>query len=163
MNTLAAWALQWHVGPAALADLAARLGALDRVAAADGAMQPVPASEAAVQNLVRVEASQKGARLWRNNVGAGYSEDGQFMRWGLANDSAAVNRVLKSSDLVGIRPRVIQPGDVGSLIGQFLCREVKAGAWRYRGTDREVAQLAWIKLVQSLGGDAAFCTGVGSI
>lgn len=131
----------------------------------DFAPPPVPGeSEAAVQARVRVEASRKGMRLFRNNVGAFTDpESGQFVRFGLANDSKQLNAVLKSGDLIGVRPRVVHPGDVGRLIGQFVSREVKRGGWRYAGSPREVAQLNWVNLVNSLGGDAAFCTGEGSL
>lgn len=120
-------------------------------------------SEAAVGVQVRLEASRLGIRLWRNNVGAGYMQDGSFIRWGLCNDSAAVNAKIKSADLIGIRPVLITPEMVGRTIGQFVSREVKAADWRWRGTDRERAQLAWAELVNSLGGDAAFTTGPGSL
>jgi hypothetical protein len=120
-------------------------------------------SEAAVQQNLRLEASRKGVRLWRNNVGAGALEDGSFIRWGLANESSQVNKVIKSGDLIGIRPLLITPQMVGHIVGQFVSREAKPGDWRYAGTDREVAQLAWINLIISLGGDAAFATGEGTL
>jgi hypothetical protein len=148
------WAAQWGVHGQALADLRVRLL---------GLFPPEPpalpgASEAAVLSRVRLQASRLGRRLWRNNVGAGYADDGTFMRWGLANDSAQVNAVMKSADLIGITPRLIQPGDVGKMIGQFTSIECKHGDWRYTGNDREVAQSNWANLVLSLGGDARFVT-----
>lgn len=154
------WARAWGIPAPAMNDLRARLLGLE------GSPAPAPAgtSEAAVQAQVRLEASRKGLRVWRNNVGAFHDPDsGAFVRFGLANDSAQLNRVIKSGDLIGIRPRVIQPGDVGLLIGQFVSREVKRGGWRYTGSAREVAQLNWINLVNSLGGDASFCNGEGSL
>jgi hypothetical protein len=154
------WARTWAVSDSALADLKARLLGLEGTSSA----APAGVSEAAVQAQVRVEASRKGLRLWRNNVGVMNDPDTHtFVRFGLANDSAQLNRVLKSGDLIGIRPRAIQPGDVGSVLGQFVSREVKHGAWRFTGSEREVAQLNWANLVNSLGGDAAFCTGEGSL
>lgn len=156
---LTEWAIRWGVPPQAIAELQTQCLGLDGTLPHPGQGK----SEAAVQANVRLEAARKGCRLWRNNVGAGYSEDGSFMRWGLANDSAKVNKVLKSADLIGIRPRVIQPGDVGKLIGQFLSREIKAEGWSYTGTPREVAQLNWCNLINSLGGDASFATSEGSI
>lgn len=154
----AAWAAKWRVPPAAIAELQASVLGLDGTPGAVAGK-----SEAAVQSQVRLEASRKGGRLWRNNVGAGYAEDGSFMRWGLANDSAQVNKVIKSADLIGLRPVLIKQQHVGLVLGQFVSREVKAAGWRYSGTDREVAQLNWATLVNTLGGDAAFATGEGTL
>lgn len=155
---LVEWALRWGIPAQAIQELQTSVLGLDgNPESVDGM------SEAGVQSRVRLEAGKAGCRLWRNNVGAGYAEDGRFMRWGLANDSSQVNAVLKSADLIGIRPVIIQPSDVGKLFGRFLSREVKAGGWKYSGTPREVAQLNWANLINSLGGDASFATGLGSI
>jgi hypothetical protein len=155
----AAWAARWGIPPAAMAELQTGLLQLDGTPGRPGA----GGSEAAVQSQVRLEASRKGGRLWRNNVGAGYAEDGSFMRWGLANDSAQVNRVIKSADLIGLRPVLIEQKHVGLVLGQFVSREVKAYGWTYCGTEREVAQLNWATLVNTLGGDACFATGEGTL
>jgi len=124
-------------------------------------------SEAAVQTNLRLEASRLGIRLFRNNVGAGKIEtddgDSTFVRWGLANESEKMNRAIKSGDLIGIRPLVVTPEMVGHTIGQFVSREAKPGRWRYSATEHEKAQLAWIMLVLSLGGDAAFANGEGTL
>lgn len=116
-------------------------------------------SESQVQDAVRLAASKAGWLLWRNNVGAGKLDNGSFIRWGLANDTKAMNESLKSSDLIGIRPVLITQEMVGSVIGQFVAREVKREGWRRTGSDREQAQDAFIQLVNSRGGDAAFTTG----
>lgn len=159
MTQLNEWAQRWRVPYAALEDLRAMMGAVNT--------DPQPGrlgnSEAAVTNAVRLEASRKGLRLWRNNVGAARDENGNYFRFGLANDSPQMNRVIKSSDLIGIRPVVIGPHHVGSILGQFVARELKAAGWRYSASDREQAQLRFIELVQSMGGDAAFCNGEGSL
>lgn len=120
-------------------------------------------SEAAVKNRIRLEASEKGARLWINNIGAFHTINGDFVRYGLANESKQQNAHIKSSDLIGIKPVLITQELVGSKIGQFLCREVKRAGWHYGHTAREKAQLNWINLINSLGGDAAFATSDGSI
>lgn len=155
---LDAWAAQWGVPAAAVADLRRRMGSVRT--------DPAPCageSEAAIQVRVRLEASRVGARLWRNNVGAGMLDDGSFIRWGLVNDSSQMNSRLKSSDLIGLRPVVVTPQMVGRRLGVFVAREVKHGSWKYSGTERERAQLRFLELVASLGGDAAFVIGEGSL
>src|SRR5271166_3493483 len=111
-------------------------------------------TESEIINLIRMEASELGFRLWRNNIGAGKMKDGSFIRWGLGNESSAVNAVLKSADLIGIRPVLITQDMVGKIIGQFVSREVKREGWKYRNTEREKAQKAWQELIKSYGGDA---------
>ena len=159
MTILSAWARKWHVPPEAEEELRAAFGECHEPAvnAVEGA------SESAVSARIRVEASTKGLRLWRNNVGAGYDEAGNFMRWGLANDSKQVNEKLKSSDLIGIRPVVIAPHMVGHIVGVFTAREAKRGDWKWTGTPREIAQLNFINLVNSLGGDARFASSEGTL
>lgn len=120
-------------------------------------------SEAAAQSAIRLEAPRKGCHLFRNNVGALKDDRGVPVRYGLANDSKALNKVIKSGDLIGWRPVLIQPHHVGSVIAQFLSRECKPVDWRYTGTDHEVAQLNWAQLVMAHGGDAGFATGEGTL
>lgn len=147
------WAMRWGVSPAALIELRAMLLPID-----GGPPRPtVGTSEAAVQSQARVTASRDGWRLWRNNVGVLHdSETGAYVRFGLANDSKAVNKVCKSADLIGIRPVVVTPRHVGTTIGQFVSLECKAASWRYRGDEHEQAQMNWARLVTSLGGYARF-------
>ena len=116
-------------------------------------------SEAAILNDLRLEASEQGARLWRNNVGATMTNTGSYIRFGLANDSMAVNQAIKSADLIGIKPIIITEEHIGKQLGVFLSREVKKPGWQYTGNARERAQLAWIDLINFLGGDARFVTG----
>jgi hypothetical protein len=120
-------------------------------------------SEAAVQNDVRLEASRKRMRLWRNNVGALVDSRGIPVRYGLANDSAATNKVLKSSDLIGIDATPIRPEDVGKPRGQFVAVECKEAAWNYTGTEHETAQLNFIKIVTAMGGRALFANREGML
>ena len=116
--------------------------------------------ESHAQTQVRLAASRAGARLWRNNCGGGKLENGSFVRWGLANESEAVNRNIKSADLIGIRPVLITPDQVGQTLGVFVSREVKPLGWRFHPNDpHEAAQERWAALVRSFGGDAAFTTG----
>lgn len=153
------WAKRHNIPNVALHELLHDVGAIQNVTS--------ELSESAIQTNIRLEASRLGVRLWRNNVGAGKvvsdNGDSSFVRWGLANESTQMNKVVKSSDLIGIRPVMITPAHVGTVIGQFVSREVKHGKWRYTGTDREVAQLNWINLINSMGGDGKFVTGEGSL
>lgn len=154
------WAARHGVTLAALNELQALFGM-------HGTPPAVPTikgtSEAAVQAAVRLEAARKGVRLFRNNVGALVDSRGVPVRYGLANESKQVNEVMKSADLIGWRPLLIEPRHVGTVVAQFVSREVKAVGWHYTGADREPAQLAWAQLVTAGGGDAAFCTGVGTL
>jgi hypothetical protein len=152
------WANRWGIPPEAIKDLQNTL-----VSQTPDPKTQDGESEAAIQTRIRLEASRNGVRLWRNNVGAGYMEDGSFLRFGLANDSKQMNDYIKSHDLIGIRPVLIEPHHVGKIIGQFVSREVKAAGWRYRGTKREEAQLRWAILIASLGGDACFANGEGTL
>jgi hypothetical protein len=120
-------------------------------------------SESGILSDIRLEASQLGCRLWRNNVGATYTPSGQFIRFGLANDSAQLNKAIKSADLIGIRPVLITQEHIGQIIGQFISREIKHPAWNYKGNERERAQLAWAELINSLGGNACFAIGRGTL
>lgn len=156
---LTEWAIAWGVPYAALEDLRARMGQNG----ADYMHEKAGKSEAAVTAVVRLEASRKGVTLWRNNCGALRDEAGRLVRYGLANSSKDESKVLKSADLIGIRPLLVTPAHVGHTVGVFTSRECKEVGWQYSGTEREVAQLAWASLVNSLGGDAAFVTGEGSL
>ena len=153
--TLLEWAEKWGLPPQAIRELLVSHNAL-----------PPPQdgiSEAAVQVRIRLEASKKGLRLFRNNVGVLQDERGIPVRYGLANESKGQNEVLKSSDLIGIRPIVVTQEMVGSTLGQFVAREVKSGTWTFKGTAREKAQLNFLGLINSLGGDAMFATGEGTL
>lgn len=155
------WVVKWGISPAAVEDLERRLGIMaTRVSAAPRDAK----SETAIQAEVRLEAAEKNMYLWRNNVGAGHLVNGAFMRWGLSNDTEALNEVIKSADLIGIRRRHITQEMVGSYIGEFVSREVKKEGWRYDPTNpKHRAQLNWANLIITQGGDAAFVTGKGSL
>lgn len=159
MRDLTKWASKWGVPRGAIDDLREILGALD------SPCEPVEGveTESDVQNAARVAASATGARLWRNNVGAGVTPSGSYVRYGLANDSPAVNKRIKSADLIGIKPVTIGPDDVGRVIGQFIALEVKAPGWAYRGSPREEAQQRFLALILALGGDARFISSPSNI
>lgn len=159
MSVINDWALLWGVPPEALDDLRRRVCNTGE----PGSVAP-DKSEAWAQSVARLQAAQQGAILWRNNVGACMdAERGRMIRYGLANESKAQNLVFKSSDLIGLRAVTVTPSMVGTVIGQFVAREIKAPGWKPSGSAREVAQGSFISTVNALGGDAAFFTGEGPL
>ncbi|HWI05787.1 MAG TPA: hypothetical protein VNT52_18415 [Acidimicrobiales bacterium] len=160
MTNLYQWAARWGIPPAALAELQRECLGLEGTPGDD---PHVGKTESFSQSQIVLEAARKGVRLWRNNVGVLRDESGRPVRYGLANQSKQMNEIIKSGDLIGIRPVLVTPAHVGHVIGQFVSREAKAPGWHYSGRDREVAQLNWANLICSMGGDAAFATGEGSL
>lgn len=147
MSSYAEWAKRWPQAAAELQGLMVVTEALD--------MRASPMSEVGIQSRVRLDASYKGGILWRNNVGALQDKRGVPVRYGLANDSAALNKVCKSADLIGIRPVVVTLAHVGTTIGQFASLECKHGAWQPgEDKEREQAQSNWAALVTRMGGYA---------
>ncbi len=126
-------------------------------------------SEARVQSRIRLEAPGRGVRLFRNNVGVLTREDGTPVRFGLANDSKALNENIKSGDLIGWRRVLITPDMVGRIVAVFVSRECKPEDWspcaptNVKLFAREEAQRRWAQLVNDDGGDARFATGVGTL
>jgi hypothetical protein len=150
------WALRHHVGEDALADLSALLGDGSLPSAGEG-------GEARVQSQVRLAAPAHGMRLWRNNVGVLRDERGRPVRYGLGNDSPALNKRLKSADLIGWRRLLVTAQMVGATVAQFVSLECKTADWHYRGDEHEQAQQRWAALVAADGGLGRFVTGPGDL
>ena len=156
------WAIRNGVSAQALAELREMFGA--GIPQHFAQMPADGKSEAAVQARVRLEGARKdNIKLFRNNVGALLDSRGVPVRYGLANETPAQNKVIKSADLIGWRSVLITPAHVGSHIAQFLSRECKEVGWTYSGTEHERAQMKWIEHVTADGGDAQFCSDVGSL
>lgn len=150
------WAKDWSVSHLAVLDFLGRIGVgfePQKFAELEGW------SEAAVQAKIRLDAAKAGLLLWRNNVGALPDASGRVVRYGLCNDSKALNKSIKSSDLIGIDDTPITADMVGMPRGQLVAREVKEYGWVYTGTEREVAQLKFGQLVIARGGSFKFSTG----
>lgn len=152
------WAAKWGVPHDALLDLYQQL---NFTGCRDSRSRVT--TESGAQREVQLEASQAGGVLWRNNVGAGVLDNGSYVRWGLANESKEMNKRLKSSDLIGIRPILITQAWVGYTVGQFVAREIKEPGWIYSGRGREEAQMNYLLLAKSFGADARFATGRGTL
>jgi hypothetical protein len=160
-NTLEQWAIKHGVGWNALVDLKAMWGNVETVE--DIPLYGKKATEAQVQNAVRLEAAKANCKLMRNNVGALPDQTGRWVRYGLCNDSKKMNAQLKSHDLIGIKKVLIKPEHVGTVIGQFISREIKKEGWIYSNTPHEQAQARFAKMIVAYGGDAQFASSVGTI
>ena len=119
------------------------------------------ANETDVQNAIRINASQRGWRLWRNNVGVLPDRNGRPVRFGLANDSKQEHDKYASADLIGIAPVTITQDMVGKVIGVFVSIECKADAAEVRRAP--AAQQRWAELVASLGGYSLVTADPGAI
>jgi hypothetical protein len=118
-------------------------------------------SEAAIQQAIRLDIARSGIDLWRQNVGACQDQSGRLIRYGLLNDSKAINEKFKSSDLIGIRPVLITSEWVGHTVGVFAAIECKESGWKLRpGDARGQAQQRFIDLVRAAGGMAGFARSV---
>ena len=121
-------------------------------------------SESEVQQQIRLEAARRGTPLLRNNSGACRDDTGRMIRYGLGNDSARLNKEFKSSDLIGIWPRLITQEMVGQTIGQFFAVEVKPPGWKQRpGDARAAAQLNFGRWAADHGGIFTFATGIDEV
>lgn len=119
-------------------------------------------NEAYVQSAVRLAAPMQGYLLGRNNRGALPNEVGVPIRFGWLNDTAQLDKVCKTGDLLGGQSgwfrdyETLEPVRV-CVLAMFECK--KAG-WEHNPNDkREVAQLRAINMVTAAGGIAAFTTG----
>jgi hypothetical protein len=112
--------------------------------------------ETAVLQRIRLGAAYAGSTLWRNNSGALQDKDGRLIRFGLGHDSGALNKVWKSSDLIGILPVTIQPEHVGRLAGIFMAVETKEPTWNGTLDAHTAAQNAFLETVRKLGGVGMF-------
>lgn len=114
--------------------------------------------ESSVQTRIRLAAAHAGLTLFRNNSGACTDDTGRLIRYGLGNDSAKINAVLKSSDLIGWQTVTVTPDMLGRKLAVFCAVEAKHSDWSLLKTldERERAQKAFIDLVIAGGGKAGF-------
>lgn len=118
-------------------------------------------SESTVQNQIRDASAQLGDYAWRNNSGVLRDDTGRPVRFGLGNDNPKINKVVKSSDLIGLTSLVITPDMVGQTVAVFTAVEVKEEGWTFNPRDaRAVAQKAFIDIVLRAGGFAGFAQSV---
>lgn len=116
-------------------------------------------TEALTQQQARLKHAQFGP-IFRNNSGACTDDTGRLIRYGLGNDSAAINQFIKSSDLIGITPVVAFVQSIGwTTLGVFTAYECKPPGWTQRpGDKRAEAQAKFHTIVRDAGGFAGFVT-----
>lgn len=121
----------------------------------------MPLAESTVQNQIRDVSAQLGDYAWRNNVGVLRDDTGRPVRYGLLNDNPKINKVIKSSDLIGLTRVFVTHEMVGQMLAVFTAVEVKEEGWTFNPSNtREVAQKAYIDLVLQAGGFAGFAQSV---
>jgi len=115
-------------------------------------------SESSVAQRVRLYCSEQFRTvLFRNNVGAYQDRNGQWVRYGLANESKQMNKYTKSSDLIGLTPVVITQEMVGRTVAVFTAIETKREGYEPVGNeqvDHYTAQQRFCDLVLRNGGIA---------
>jgi len=104
-------------------------------------------TETDIQNAIRIEATRKGCRLFRNNVGVLKDAKGHRVAYGLCPGS---------SDLIGWTPRTITADDVGRTVAVFTAIEVKRPGQRM-----QPHQARFVEQVQQHGGIAGMADSVG--
>jgi hypothetical protein len=97
-------------------------------------------NETKYRKQIQVSLSEKGIRLFRNNVGLLYAKDGTLVRVGLAKGSG---------DLIGWKPTVITQEMVGKTIAVFLSIETKSKKGKSQQEQKD-----WLKTVNESGGIA---------
>jgi len=116
--------------------------------------------ESQIQNELKLAYIELNGRAYRNNSGVLKNPDGVPVRYGLGNESKKINKVRKSSDLVGFLPVTITQSMVGHTIAVVTVTEAKKEGWRYTATDDERAQKAFIDIIVKFGGIGCFAQSV---
>lgn len=163
MSLIREWGYQFQVPMVALIELERRMG----LHGTDGVTNEpdvygMTHSEAYAQSQVVLEAPKFQCLLTRNNKGVLPDATGRSVRFGLFNENPERGKRIRSWDLVGFRKRLITPQMVGTIIGQFVGREIKEPGWTFKGDEHESAQLKCTELALSYGCDVGFATGPGS-
>lgn len=118
-------------------------------------------SESEIAQLILLEASRRGIKLWRNNNG-GFHDGTRQIYFGLGNDGSKASKKMKSSDYIGFQEVTITPEMVGMKLAVFFALETKEEGWTFKGTDREEGQKNFIDYVLSRGGKGGFANSVDS-
>ena len=118
-------------------------------------------SEDLVKQEIELESKTYGCTLYRNNSGCFPNINNQLVRFGLGNTSQAVNRLRKSSDLIGFKTMVIGPHHIGKKVAVLTAIEVKKEGWKRNPNDsHENSQETFINIIKKAGGIGGFAQSV---
>jgi len=78
--------------------------------------------DSAISDRVLLELTAQDFLLWRNPVGAGRMDSGQYVKYGVCNPGG--------SDLIGLRSVTITPDMVGQRVAIFAAIESKSKNYR---------------------------------
>lgn len=158
MSILSDWARRHAVGPQAMFELYELMGFTPEVPEVCKGKD-----ESYVQSFLRLQGPPLGYNLARNNRGALPNEKGVPIRFGLWNDTAALDKVCKSGDLIGYQSGWFRDYETAEpvKVAVFSMVECKRATWRGFNPDdpREAAQQRCISMVLTAGGIATFSTG----
>jgi len=107
-------------------------------------------NETTLRKLIQIEASRRGYRLLRNQVGKYRLPDGRVLSSGIPG----------TSDLIGWRTVIVTQEMVGEKIAVFAALEVKTFKGR---PDQEGKQENFLKVVRLAGGIGKFVRSVEDI
>lgn len=153
--TLLEWAIKHRIPHVALQDLCLSCLFLDDID------EKEVVRESPIQKQIRLEGARKGKYLFRNNRGAGRMESGNYVRFGLGNDSKKLGDAVKSADLIGWESFTVTEEWLGHKVARFLSVEVKASDYKFSGTLEEMAQIKWAATVNAEGGRAIITNKLG--
>ena len=118
--------------------------------------------EAIAKDNVLIRAGQYRARLFKNNTGVAYTQDGRPVFFGLGNEGTKDDESIRTPDDVGWTTIVITPEMVGKEIAVFTAIDSKKAGFRvksdYTKGTREYGQNKFFKLVKKYGGIAGFAS-----
>lgn len=158
VDAITDWAIKHNISAVAVAELRGLLDPL--VPSGRGNLSH---NETDVSTALAIEAGKRGVPLWRNNNGAFQDSSRRWIFFGLGNISTRVNKVMKSSDRIGINPIKIGPEHMGRIIGQFVAVEAKRPGWTKPENDRDRAQEHFMQIVKNYGGAAGFANKPGDL
>jgi hypothetical protein len=123
--------------------------------------------EAKAKEVVRLRANQWGARLFTNNTGVAYTEQGRPVFFGLGNDGVKDSESIRTPDDVGFTIVTITPEMVGKKIAVFTAIDAKKLGFVLKDTypkgSREYGQKKFFDIVINANGIAGFASSAADV